>query len=159
MDLRYDAHASAAMAGALANDHAAYLHGRVGARAHRRRALRRPLPGPQGAAKLVEAYAAHARRPRPPPCSPRAAAVQPGRLLPGGQPAAVAQLYADLRPPAARRESARRPPRSRSTTRASPPSPAAPAPAAANASAARRRMLVDMILTGGGDRPSGPELD
>lgn len=95
MDLRLDPHAASLMAGELASDHAAYLKGRVG---------RDPTPGelyaahflgPQGSAKLIEAVeatpgakAAH--------LFPEAAKANKSIFYRDGQPASVAQVYANL---------------------------------------------------------------
>jgi hypothetical protein len=95
MDLRYDAHAAAAMAGAMASDHAAYLRGRVGRAPTGGELYAAHFLGPQGSAKLIEAKAV-----QPAAAAallfPEAAAANPGVFYHGGQPKSVAQLYADL---------------------------------------------------------------
>jgi hypothetical protein len=55
MDLRYDPHASAAMAAELASDHAAYLRGRTGREPTGGELYAAHFLGPQGSAKLIEA--------------------------------------------------------------------------------------------------------
>jgi hypothetical protein len=95
MNLRYDANASASMAGALANDHAAYLRGRVGREPTGGELYAAHFLGPEGAAKLVQAYEA---TPNVSAAAlfPDAAQSNPGVFYSNGQPRSVAQLYANL---------------------------------------------------------------
>ena len=55
MDLRYDPHCAALMAGELASDHAAYLRGRTGREPTGGELYAAHFLGPQGSAKLIEA--------------------------------------------------------------------------------------------------------
>jgi hypothetical protein len=55
MDLRYDPHCAAIMAGELASDHAAYLRGRMGREPTGGELYAAHFLGPQGSAKLIEA--------------------------------------------------------------------------------------------------------
>lgn len=55
MDLRYDPHCAALMAGELASDHAAYLRGRTGRQPTGGELYAAHFLGPQGSAKLIEA--------------------------------------------------------------------------------------------------------
>ncbi len=55
MELRFDPHASAVMAGELASDHAAYLRGRTGREPTGGELYVAHFLGPQGSAKLIEA--------------------------------------------------------------------------------------------------------
>src|SRR5580658_202756 len=55
MDLRYDPHCAALMAGELASDHAAYLRGRTGRDPTGGELYAAHFLGPQGSAKLIDA--------------------------------------------------------------------------------------------------------
>jgi hypothetical protein len=95
MNLRYDPHASAAMAAELASDHAAYLRGRTGREPTGGELYAAHFLGPQGSAKLIEA--AHAT-----PAAaaaglfPDAAASNREVFYRGGRAVTVAELYNNL---------------------------------------------------------------
>jgi hypothetical protein len=95
MDLRLDPHAAALMAGELAADHAAYLRGRVGREPTAGELYVAHVLGPQGSAKLIDAVrvspGANAAA-----MFPEAAGANRGIFYPGGRPASVAQVYANL---------------------------------------------------------------
>jgi hypothetical protein len=95
MNLRYDPHAASVMAAALANDHAAYLRGRVGREPTGGELYAAHFLGPQGSARLIEAYQ---YAPNAPAASffPDAAAANRSIFYRDGQPLSVAQVYADL---------------------------------------------------------------
>jgi hypothetical protein len=95
LDLRYDASASASMAGALATDHAAYLRGRVGREPTGGELYAAHFLGAEGAARLVQAYEANPRASAA-ALFPEAAGANPGVFYAGGEPRTVAQLYANL---------------------------------------------------------------
>jgi hypothetical protein len=95
MDLRLDPHAASMMAGELTSDSAAYLKGRTGRPATAGELYAAHFLGPQGSAKLIEAAerqpgatAAH--------LFPDAAHANKAIFYPGGQPATVGQVYANL---------------------------------------------------------------
>lgn len=95
MDLRFDPHAASVMAASLANDHAAYLRGRTGREPTGGELYAAHFLGPQGSARLIEAYNAN------PNASaaaffPDAAAANHNVFYRGGRPLSVAQVYADL---------------------------------------------------------------
>lgn len=95
MDLRLDAHASALMAGELAVDHAAYLRGRVGREPSAGELYAAHVLGSAGSAKLIDAV-------RVTPSAqaaalfPKAAGANRAIFFPGGRPATVAEVYANL---------------------------------------------------------------
>lgn len=95
MDLRYDPHASAAMAGELAADHAAYLRGRTGRNPTGGELYAAHFLGPQGSAKLIETVE---RAPATPAAAlfPDAAAANRNVFFQGGQALSAGQLYANL---------------------------------------------------------------
>lgn len=95
MDLRYDASAAASMAGALTTDHAAYLRGRVGREPTGGELYAAHFLGPEGAAKLVQAYSATPNV-NAAALFPEAAQSNPGVFYSNGQPRSIAQLYANL---------------------------------------------------------------
>lgn len=95
MDLRYDPHCAALMAGELASDHAAYLRGRTGREPTGGELYAAHFLGPQGSAKLIEAaqttpnaIAAN--------LFPDAAGANRSIFYRDGRPLTVAQLYANL---------------------------------------------------------------
>ncbi|MBS0334699.1 MAG: transglycosylase SLT domain-containing protein [Proteobacteria bacterium] len=95
MDLRLDPHAAALMAGELTADSAAYLKGRTGRDPTAGELYAAHFLGPQGSAKLIEAAqrqpgatAAH--------LFPDAAHANKAIFYPGGQPATVGQVLANL---------------------------------------------------------------
>jgi hypothetical protein len=95
MDLRFDPHAASVMAAALANDHAAYLRGRVGREPTGGELYAAHFLGPQGSARLIEANHAY------PNASaaaffPDAAAANHNVFYHDGRPLSVAQVYAGL---------------------------------------------------------------
>jgi hypothetical protein len=95
MDLRYDPHAAAVMAGELAGEHAAYLRGRTGSEPTGGELYAAHFLGPQGSARLIEAQGAQ-------PYStaadlfPDAAAANRGVFFNNGRPLSVGELYAKL---------------------------------------------------------------
>jgi hypothetical protein len=95
MDLRYDAHAAALMAGELTSDHANYLRGRVGREPSGGELYAAHFLGPEGSAKLIEAYQAnpHASAAA---LFPDAAASNRPIFYADGRPRTVAQVYANL---------------------------------------------------------------
>jgi transglycosylase-like protein with SLT domain len=95
MDLRLDPHASALMAGELAADHAAYLRGRVGREPTAGELYAAHVLGSQGSARLIDAVG---REPGATAAAlfPDAAGANRGIFYPGGHPATVAQVYANL---------------------------------------------------------------
>jgi hypothetical protein len=95
MDLRFDPHAASVMAASLANDHAAYLRGRVGREPTGGELYAAHFLGPQGSARLIEANNAY------PNASaaaffPDAAAANHNVFYHDGRPLSVAQVYANL---------------------------------------------------------------
>lgn len=95
MDLRYDPHAAAVMAGELAADHAAYLRGRVGREPTGGELYAAHFLGPEGSARLIEAYHATPDA-NASAMFPDAAAANHGVFYRAGRPLTVAELYADL---------------------------------------------------------------
>jgi hypothetical protein len=95
MDLRYDPHAAAVMAGELASDHAAYLRGRVGREPTGGELYAAHFLGPQGSAKLIEAYNSN---PNVTAASllPDAAGSNHGVFYRNGRALTVAEVYANL---------------------------------------------------------------
>jgi len=95
MDLRYDPHASAAMAAELASDHAAYLRGRTGREPTGGELYAAHFLGPQGSAKLIEAARA---TPEASAASlfPEAAGSNREVFYRGGRAISVAELYSNL---------------------------------------------------------------
>ena len=95
MDLRYDAHAAATMAGELASDHAAYLRGRTGREPTGGELYAAHFLGPQGSAKLIEAYAANPNQTAA-ALFPDAASANHSVFYRSGRALTVAEVYADL---------------------------------------------------------------
>jgi hypothetical protein len=95
MDLRLDPHASAVMAGELTSEHAAYLRGRVGREPSGGELYAAHFLGPQGSAKLIEAYEASPGATAA-TLFPEAAAANHGIFYHDGQARSVAQVYAAL---------------------------------------------------------------
>jgi len=95
MDLRYDPHAAATMAGELASDHAAYLRGRVGREPTGGELYAAHFLGPQGSARLIEAYN---RNPNVTAATllPDAAGANHGVFYHSGRALTVAEVYANL---------------------------------------------------------------
>ncbi|MFI4973271.1 MAG: transglycosylase SLT domain-containing protein [Caulobacterales bacterium] len=95
MNLRLDPHAASLMAGELAVEHASYLRGRVGRDPTAGELYVAHVLGPQGSARLIEtvriAPGANAAA-----LFPEAAHANRGIFFPGGKPASVAQVYANL---------------------------------------------------------------
>ena len=95
MDLRYDAHAASVMAGELASDHAAYLRGRTGREPTGGELYAAHFLGPQGSAKLIEAYA-HNPNQTAAALFPDAAGANHAVFYRSGRALSVAEVYADL---------------------------------------------------------------
>jgi hypothetical protein len=95
MDLRYDPHASAAMAAELASDHAAYLRGRTGREPTGGELYAAHFLGPQGSAKLIEAANATPTATAA-ALFPDAAASNHEVFYRGGRPVTVSELYSNL---------------------------------------------------------------
>ena len=95
MDLRYDAHAAAMMAGELASDHAAYLRGRTGREPTGGELYAAHFLGPQGSAKLIEAYGSNPNQTAA-ALFPDAAASNRNVFYRSGRALTVAEVYADL---------------------------------------------------------------
>ena len=95
MDLRYDAHAAAVMAGELASDHAAYLRGRTGREPTGGELYAAHFLGPQGSAKLIEAYNSNPNLTAA-TLFPDAAASNHNVFYRSGRALTVAEVYADL---------------------------------------------------------------
>jgi hypothetical protein len=95
MDLRYDPHCAALMAGELASDHAAYLRGRTGREPTGGELYAAHFLGPQGSAKLIEA--AHTT---PGAIAanlfPDAASANRGVFYRDGRALSVGEVYTDL---------------------------------------------------------------
>ena len=95
MDLRYDAHAAATMAGELASDHAAYLRGRTGREPTGGELYAAHFLGPQGSARLIEAYHGNPNQTAA-GLFPDAAAANHNVFYRSGRALTVAEVYADL---------------------------------------------------------------
>src|SRR3954462_1184760 len=95
MDLRLDPHASSLMAGELASDHAAYLKGRVGRDPTAGELYAAHFLGPQGSARLIEAYQTNPRASAA-AMSPDAASANRAIFYREGRPASVAEVYDNL---------------------------------------------------------------
>ena len=95
MDLRLDPQAAATMAGELAGDHAAYLRGRVGREPSGGELYAAHFLGPQGSAKLIEAYSASPSA-NAAAMFPDAAAANHNIFYADGKARTVAQVYAKL---------------------------------------------------------------
>jgi hypothetical protein len=95
MDLRYDPHAAAVMAGELASDHAAYLRGRVGREPTGGELYAAHFLGPQGSARLIEAYNSNPNLTAA-GLFPEAASANHNVFYRGGRALSVAEVYADL---------------------------------------------------------------
>ena len=95
LGLRYDAHASALMAGELASDHAAYLRGRVGREPTGGELYMAHFLGQQGSARLIEANEA---TPGAAAASlfPEAASANRSVFYRDGRPLTVAEVYTGL---------------------------------------------------------------
>jgi len=95
MDLRYDPHCAALMAGELASDHAAYLRGRTGREPTGGELYAAHFLGPQGSAKLIEA-AQQSPGAIAASLFPDAAAANHGVFYRDGRALTVSEVYADL---------------------------------------------------------------
>ena len=95
MDLRLDPHAASMMAGEMTSDSAAYLKGRTGRSPTAGELYAAHFLGPQGSAKLIEA-AEHQPGATAAHLFPDAAHANKASFYPGGQPATVGQVYANL---------------------------------------------------------------
>ena len=95
MDLRYDPHAAAVMAGELAGEHAAYLRGRTGREPTGGELYVAHFLGPQGSARLIEAQGAQPHSTAA-DLFPDAAAAHRGVFFNNGRPLSVSELYAKL---------------------------------------------------------------
>jgi hypothetical protein len=95
MDLRYDPHAAAVMAGELASDHAAYLRGRTGREPTGGELYAAHFLGPQGSARLIEAYQ-HNPNQTAAGLFPDAAGANHNVFYRSGRALTVAEVYSDL---------------------------------------------------------------
>ena len=95
MDLRFDAHASALMAGELAADHAAYLRGRVGREPTAGELYAAHVLGSAGSAKLIDAMR-RAPLANAAALFPKEAGANRSIFFPGGKAATVSEVYANL---------------------------------------------------------------
>ncbi len=95
MELRFDPHASAIMAGELTAEHAAYLRGRVGREPTGGELYAAHFLGPQGSARLIEA-AASSPGVSAASLFPDAAAANRGVFFHDGQALSAGQVYANL---------------------------------------------------------------
>ncbi len=95
MDLRYDPHCAALMAGELASDHAAYLRGRTGREPTGGELYAAHFLGPQGSAKLIEA-AQNSPNAVAANLFPDAASSNRGVFYHDGRALSVAEVYANL---------------------------------------------------------------
>jgi hypothetical protein len=95
MDLRFDAHASALMAGELTADHAAYLRGRVGREPTAGELYAAHVLGSAGSAKLIDAMQ-RAPLANAAELFPREAGANRSIFFPGGKAATVSEVYANL---------------------------------------------------------------
>ena len=95
MDLRYDSHCAALMAGELASDHAAYLRGRTGREPTGGELYAAHFLGPQGSARLIEA-AQQTPAAVAADMFPEAAAANHGVFFHDGRALSVSEVYANL---------------------------------------------------------------
>jgi hypothetical protein len=95
MDLRFDPHAAAVMAGELAADHAAYLRGRVGREPTGGELYAAHFLGPQGSARLIQAFKSSPNTPAA-NLFPDAAGANHNVFYRNGRPLTVAEVYTDL---------------------------------------------------------------
>lgn len=95
MELRYDPHASAIMAGELTAEHAAYLRGRTGREPTGGELYAAHFLGPQGSARLIEA-AANSPGATAAALFPEAAAANRGVFYRNGQPLSAGDVYENL---------------------------------------------------------------
>jgi hypothetical protein len=95
MDLRYDPHCAALMAGELASDHAAYLRGRTGREPTGGELYAAHFLGPQGSAKLIEA-AQTSPNAVAANLFPDAASANRGVFYRDGRALTVSEVYANL---------------------------------------------------------------
>ena len=95
MDLRYDPHCAALMAGELASDHAAYLRGRTGRQPTGGELYAAHFLGPQGSAKLIEAAQASPNA-LAANLFPDAASANRGVFYRDGRALSVSEVYANL---------------------------------------------------------------
>ncbi len=92
MDLKLDPHAASLMAGELATDHASYLRGRVGRDPTSGELYAAHFLGPQGSARLIEAYQSNPRVSAA-ALFPDAAAANHSIFYKDGRAATVAEVY------------------------------------------------------------------
>ena len=95
MDLKLDPHAASLMAGELASDHASYLRGRVGRDPTAGELYAAHFLGPQGSARLIEAYSSSPRS-NAASMFPDAAASNRSIFYREGRSATVAEVYDNL---------------------------------------------------------------
>ena len=95
MDLRYDPHCAAIMAGELASDHAAYLRGRTGREPTGGELYAAHFLGPQGSAKLIEAVQSNPSA-NAASLFPDAAGSNHGVFYHDGRALTVSEVYANL---------------------------------------------------------------
>ena len=95
MDLRYDPHCAAIMAGELASDHAAYLRGRTGREPTGGELYAAHFLGPQGSARLIEAVQASPSA-NAAALFPDAAGSNHGVFYHDGRALSVSEVYANL---------------------------------------------------------------
>lgn len=147
MDLRFDPHAAAVMAGELAADHAAYLRGRVGREPTGGELYAAHFLGPQGSAKLIQAFKTSPNA-QAAGLFPDAAGANHNVFYRNGRPLTVAEVYTDLSQTGGGVTAA--------TTAADPGQPAfvAYAGAARTERLREQALLVNFFLTDAqGDRP------
>ena len=95
MELRYDPHASAIMAGEMTAEHAAYLRGRTGREPTGGELYAAHFLGPQGSARLIEA-AANSPGATAAALFPEAAAANHGVFYRNGQALSASDVYLNL---------------------------------------------------------------
>ena len=95
MDLKLDPHAAALMAGELASDHASYLRGRVGRDPTAGELYAAHFLGPNGSARLIEAYQTTPRATAA-AMFPDAAQANRNIFYRDGRAASVAEVYDNL---------------------------------------------------------------
>jgi hypothetical protein len=151
MDLRYDPRAASAMAAELASDHAAYLRGRMGREPTGGELYAAHFLGPEGSAKLIEAYQYNPNAPAA-AYFPEAAASNRGVFFHDGRARTVAEVYANLNATGGSGEAIDGP------AQPDPGEQAFAAYAGARQDEKRREeaMLVGLLLSGDGAKAAGP---
>jgi hypothetical protein len=151
MDLRYDPQAASVMAAELASDHAAYLRGRVGREPTGGELYAAHFLGPQGSARLIEAYQ---ENPNAAAAAyfPDAAASNRGVFYHDGRPLSVAQVYINLNQTGGSADGVS------GVAQADPGEMAFAAYAGARSDEKQRQeaMLVGLLLSGDGAAAAGP---